>query len=122
MPLSADVEFLDELTKRFPQLAEDYEIHVENNGIPLPLVFFDDVTLAVVAAYEGTDLDYAESDWRGFLDFLDSAYPTAQLDVKEVIVTSFLLQLPWPEQPGYGIVDHLGPVLTQKFREVRPGG
>ena len=120
--MSADVAFLDEIAKRFPQLAEDYEIHVENNGIPLPHVFFADVTRAVLAAYEGTDPDYAELDWQGFLKFLDSLYPTAPIDVKDVIVTSFLLQLPWPTQPGYAVVDHLGPVLTQKFREVRPGG
>ena len=116
------IEFTRRLVEAFPALEEDYEIHVENNAIPLPHVFFADATRAVVAAYAGTDPDYAELDWRGFLDFLDSRYPGAQAGVKEVIVTSFLLQLPWPAQPGYGIVDHLGPALVQKFREVRPGG
>lgn len=122
MHVSADVEFPAELTKRFPQLAEDYEVHVENNGGPLPHVFFGDVTEALVDAYKGTNPEYAELDWQSLLDFLDRLYPTAQLGVKEVIVTSFLLDLPWPAQSGYGIVGHLGPVLTEKFREVRPGG
>ncbi|MDO0933779.1 hypothetical protein QQY66_19585 [Streptomyces sp. DG2A-72] len=37
----------------------------------------------------------------------------------EVIVTSFLYQLPYKHEPGYGVVEHLGPLLSAKYRELR---
>lgn len=125
--VSDAVDFLDRLVERFPELAEDYEDRVENNGGALPHVFFGDVTDAVVAAYchdaeGGKETEYARLDWRGLLGFFEETYPAAPLRVKEVIVTSFLLDLPWPKQPGYGLAGCLGPVLAGKFAEVRPGG
>jgi len=120
--MTSAADFLHDLAGRFPQLAEDYECHVENNGGPLPHVFFWDVIQAVVHAYNGTDACHADLDWRGLLQYLEEVYPTAPLTVKEVIVTSFLEYLPWPAEPGYPIVAELGPVLGEKFRQVRPAG
>jgi hypothetical protein len=120
--VSADVDFLLQLVERFPQLAEDYEIHVENNGGPLPHLFFWDVTQAIVDAYTNNGVEYADLDWRGLLDFLEEVYPTAHLDVQKVIVTSFLMNLPWPGEPGYGLVELLGPALAKMFVQVRPSG
>ena len=120
--MSADVDFLRNLVGHFPQLEEDYECHVENNRGPLPHLFFWDVTQAVMHAYNGTDADYADLDWRGLIQYLEEIYPTAPLEVKTVIVTSFLEDLPWPAEPGYAIVAELGPVLAEKFRQVRPAG
>jgi hypothetical protein len=126
--VSDAADFLERLVQRFPQLGEDLEVHVENNGGALPHVFFGlDVTPAVVEAYrcdtEGREAgEYAELDWRGLLGFFEEVYPAAPLPVKEVIVTSFLMDLPWPHEPGYGLVGCLGPVLAWKFVQVRPGG
>jgi hypothetical protein len=122
LPVIAGVDFLRNLVGRFPQLEGDYECHVEDNGYPLPHVFFWDVTMAVTHAYNGTDAHYADLDWRGLLLYLKETYPTAPLEVKEVIVTSFLLNLPWAAEPGYAIVAELGPALDEKFRQVRPAG
>ena len=116
-------EFLERLVGAFPQLAEDYEIHVENEGDALAHVFLSiDVVPAAVAAYNGEDGDYHDLDWQGLLQYLDEVYPTSDPYVQEAVVTSFLMDLPWPTEPGYGITDHLGPVLKEKFREVRPSG
>jgi hypothetical protein len=120
--VTGDVDFLRDLVERFPQLGEDYQCHVANNGGPLPHVFFWDVTTAVMHAYNGTDAYYAGLDWRGLLEYLEEVYTAAPLEVKQVIVTSFLFSLPWPAESGYAIVAELGPVLAEKFRQVRPGG
>jgi hypothetical protein len=99
---------------------------VENNGEALPHVFFGiDVANGIVAAYRGVEFDgdrYDDLDWSGLLRYLDEVYSPAPLVVKQVIVTSLLLQLPWPHEAGYEIVSHLGPVLAPKFAEVRPYG
>ena len=42
--------------------------------------------------------------------------------VTEVIGTSFLFSLPWPDQPGYGLVDQPGPAMSARFDLVRPSG
>ena len=120
--MTVGVDFLRNLVGRFPQLEEDYECHVEDNGDPLPHVFFWDVTKAVMHAHNGTDAHYDDLDWRGLIQYLEETYPTAPLEVKEVIVTSFLMNLPWPAEPGYAIVAELGPALAEKFRQVRPAG
>jgi hypothetical protein len=120
--VAADVDFLRSLVGRFPQLEEDYECHVENNDGPLPHVFFWDVTQAVMHAYNGTRADYAGLDWRGLIGFMEVMYPTAPTEVKTLIVTSFLFNLPWPSESGYTIVTELGPVLAEEFRQVRPAG
>lgn len=122
LPVTADVDFLHDLVERFSQLSGDYEAHVENNGGPQPHVFFWDVTMAVMHACNGTDAYYADLDWRGLIQYLEEIFPMAPLEVKKVIVTSFLYNLPWPAQPGYAFVTELGPVLAEEFRQVRPAG
>jgi hypothetical protein len=56
------------------------------------------------------------------LQYLEDAYPEVPIEVKQIIATSFLLDLPWPDEPGSGIAAGLGSVLTVKFGEVRPAG
>ncbi|HEV2636323.1 MAG TPA: hypothetical protein VGX23_14320 [Actinocrinis sp.] len=116
-------EFFERLVAVFPQLAEDYEIHVENEGQVLAHVFLSiDVVPAALAAYSGQDGDYQDLDWRALLTYLDDTFPTADPYLQKAIVTSFLMDLPWPTEPGYGIIEHLGPVLAAKFHEARPAG
>jgi hypothetical protein len=116
-----DIRFLEELVAAVPEFGELYEIHVENNGEPLPHVFFGlDVTPAVVDSYLGKDPE--APDWRATLEFLERQLGRGIPDVTEVIVTSFLDQLPYKQEPGYGVVEHLGPLLSAKYRELRPWG
>lgn len=120
--MGPDVELLHDLVERFPQLAEDYEIHLAESGEPLAHVFFWEVTQAVVHAYNGDDARYVDLDWRALVRYLDQIFPTAPREVEKVIVTSFLLYLPSPTEPGYSIVGELGPALAERFKLVRPGG
>ncbi|MFI7548039.1 hypothetical protein, partial [Actinoplanes sp. NPDC049599] len=41
-------------------------------------------------------------------------------DVDEVLVTSFLDMLPWPNQPGHGLADQLPDRLRTRFDLLRP--
>ena len=125
--MSEDTDFLRRLVERFPELGKEYTAHVANNGGALPHVFFERVTRAAVAAYccdveGGRAGEYARLDWRGLVGFFEETYPAAPLPVKELIVTSFLMDLPGAREPGYGLVGRLGPVLAWKYVQVRPGG
>jgi hypothetical protein len=149
--MTDSIDFLGRLVERFPELGKDYAAHVVDNGGALPHVFFGRVTDAVVAAYccdaegakvgESADNHSADNhsadnhsaressadgdaalDWRAVLGFFEETYPVAPLPVKELIVTRFLMDLPWPREPGYGLTVWLGPVLAWKFVQVRPGG
>ncbi|WP_060887422.1 DUF7674 family protein [Streptomyces caniscabiei] len=116
-----DVRFLEELVAAVPEFGELYEIHVENQGEPLPHVFFGlDVTPAVVGSYLGRDPE--ARDWRATLKFLERQLGRGIPCVTEVIVTSFLDQLPYRHEPGHEVVEHLGPILSAKYRELRPSG
>ncbi|MHA5049545.1 hypothetical protein [Streptomyces sp. SD15] len=56
------------------------------------------------------------------MEFLERQLGHGIPDVTEVIVTSFLCQLPYKHEPGHGVVEHLGPLLSAKYRELRPSG
>lgn len=114
-------EFVRAFVERFPVLQPDYEDHLEAMGELLPHVIFgigEGFTDRIVEAYlreEGGDLD-----WRGVLDFLDDCFDRGDRGVDEVLVTDFLLRLPWRAQPGYGLIDQLPERLRARFDLVRP--
>ncbi|WP_326728879.1 hypothetical protein OG478_22145 [Streptomyces phaeochromogenes] len=115
-----DIRFLEELVAAVPEFGELYEIHVENNGEPLPHVFFGlDVTPAVVDSYLGKDPE--GPDWRATLEFLEEQSELQVPAITEVIVTSFFDNLPFRGEPGHGIVEHLGPVMAAAFRRAGQG-
>jgi transcriptional regulator with XRE-family HTH domain len=91
-------------------------------GVQIGLGDVERFQASVMHAHNDTDAHYADLDWRGQIQYLEETYPTAPLEVKEVIVTSFLMNMPWPAEPGYAIVAELGPALAEKFRQVRPAG
>lgn len=116
------VAFVERLVARFPALAEDYECHIANNGETLAYVFTGmELMDAVVGAYLD-DEEYQDLDWAAVLDYLDGEYATAGPEARSVLVTSFVLDLPFSHQPGYGLVAHLGPQLAQAFAKHRPLG
>jgi hypothetical protein len=76
---------------------------------------------AVVGAYLG-EREYQDLDWAAVLDDLDEEYATGGPEARSVLVTSFVLDLPFGHEPGYGLVAHLGPRLAQAFAKHRPLG
>lgn len=119
--MGEDIRFVEELVARIPEFGELYENHLFNmGGETLPHVFFGDVTHATVDSYLGTDPD--APDWRVTLRFLEEQFERQVTEITEVIVTSFLDHLPFRGEPGHGIVEHLGPLMARKYRELRPTG
>jgi hypothetical protein len=118
------IEFTRRLVEAFPVLEEDYEDHVANNfGETLPHLFASmELMDAVVGSYLGHE-EYRALDWAAVLAYLDRQYVEEQdSEVRNVIAVSFVEDLPNRDEPGYGIVEHLGPNLARLFAKIRPGG
>ena len=107
-------EFTRRPVEAFPALEEDYEDHVANNGETLPHLFASmELMDAVVGAYLGRE-EYRELDWAAVLAYLDKQLAEEEdLQVRGMILASFVEDLPSRGEPGHGIVDHLGPHLAQ---------
>ncbi|MFB7276629.1 hypothetical protein ACFCZV_05935 [Streptomyces hydrogenans] len=116
---TAGVQLVHDLLVHVPAFRSAYESHVFRQGGVLPHVFFWDVVQGTVRSYLTEE---AEPDWRRTLDFLEERSSRGDTAVDEVIVTSFLGDLPSPTEPGHGIVQQLGPVMAAKFVRIRPGG
>jgi hypothetical protein len=103
-----------------PVVAELYEWHVENNDGLLPHVFFGELRKAAVDAHLGVPDE--DLDVEAFLRSLERHYHPDDEAARGVVLTSFLVDLPFPGQPGHDIADRLGPVLRAEFELVRPHG
>ncbi|MFJ1563298.1 hypothetical protein [Streptomyces erythrochromogenes] len=113
------VQLVRDLAQAIPGFDELLELHMDNErGEILDHVFFWTVTQETVSSFLGGE----ETDWRLTLRFLEEQHARNVHDVTVVITTSFLLNLPWPGRPGYGLVDHLGPTMRARFAAVRPSG
>ena len=115
------IEFVRHLVEAFPALEEDYEDHVFNNGgETLPHVFaFMELMDAMVGAYLGQE-EYRELDWVAVLAYLDRQLAEGAPEVRGVIVTSFVDDLPSRDEPGHGLVEHLGPHLARAYAQKWP--
>ncbi|CAM5395990.1 hypothetical protein GCM10010222_05210 [Streptomyces tanashiensis] len=125
--LTSSVQLVSDLVTRIPEFRGVYETHVFHQGGVLPHVFFWDVVqdtvrsfLAEVSAEASGEVPVA--DWRRTLAFLEEQSARGVLGIDEVIVTSFLGDLPSPQEPGHAIVEQLGPVMAAKFVRIRPLG
>ncbi|WP_369146230.1 hypothetical protein [Streptomyces sp. R44] len=114
------VQLVSDLVTRIPEFRGVYETHVFHQGGVLPHVFFWDVVQDTVRSFLGEAPGAA--DWRRTLDFLEEQSARGVLGIDEVIVTSFLGDLPSPQEPGHAIVEQLGPVMAAKFVRIRPLG
>ncbi|MFD3453684.1 hypothetical protein ACFWVC_16065 [Streptomyces sp. NPDC058691] len=116
--MDQDVQFVRDFVAGVPGFEDLYDAHVFNEDGTLPIVFFWGVVQETVPSFLGGD---TESDWRATLRFLENRL---QRDVPEVTrtIALFLYYLPWPDQPGCGLVDHLGPTMSAKFAVMRPSG
>ncbi|MFK0210277.1 hypothetical protein [Streptomyces sp. NPDC090298] len=127
--LTSSVQLVSDLVTRIPEFRGVYETHVFHQGGVLPHVFFWDVVQDTVRSFLGEASEASEAseapgvpDWRSTLAFLEEQSARGVLGIDEVIVTSFLGDLPSPQEPGHAIVEQLGPVMAAKFVRIRPLG
>ncbi|MEU8621822.1 hypothetical protein [Streptomyces sp. NPDC048623] len=118
--LTPGVQLVGDLVARVPGFRDAYDAHVFRQGCVQPHVFFWDVVQGTVRAFLGDE--GSAVDWRCTLDFLEEQSRRGEAGVDDVIVTSFLGDLPHAHEPGYGIVGELGPVMAARFLRLRPGG
>ncbi|MFH8577715.1 hypothetical protein OHB11_14185 [Streptomyces zaomyceticus] len=114
------VQLVSDLVTRVPAFRGVYENHVFHQGGVQPHVFFWAVVQDTVRSFLGEDP--AAADWRHTLAFLEEQICRGVLGIDEVIVTSFLGDLPSPQEPGHAIVHQLGPVMSARFVRIRPLG
>ncbi|MFJ3900797.1 hypothetical protein [Streptomyces sp. NPDC090025] len=114
------VQLVSDLVARVPEFRPVFDAHVFRQGDVQPHVFFWDVVQGTVGAFLG-EADCAV-DWRRTLEFLEEQSGRGETCVDDVIVTSFLGDLPHPHEPGHAIVGQLGPVLAARFLRLRPTG
>ncbi|MFI0984270.1 hypothetical protein [Streptomyces exfoliatus] len=115
------VRLVSDLVARIPEFRDVYEDHVFRQGVVQPHVFFWDVVQDTVRSFLG-EAPATAADWRRTLAFLEEQSCRGILGIDEVIVTSFLGDLPSPHEPGHAIVQQLGPVMAAKFVRIRPLG
>ncbi|MGW6981811.1 hypothetical protein ACWGE1_20590 [Streptomyces sp. NPDC054932] len=113
------VRFVEDLVARVPGFEDAYECHVFNEHRVLPHLFLWDVLQDTVASYLGEGMPEGP-DWRQVLAFLEEETQRCAPGAIEVIVTSFLHDLPYPGEAGYGIETHLGPALKGRYLRLRP--
>jgi hypothetical protein len=114
-----DVALVRELVAAVPEYEDLYEVHEFNNHGVAPHVFFWDMTQEALESF--ADDQGPDAVWRRTIAFLENRLGRSK-EADTVIGTSFLYSLPWPNTPGYEIVEDLGPKLRKMFDEVRPGG
>ncbi|WP_221357109.1 hypothetical protein [Streptomyces beigongshangae] len=116
--MERDVQLVRDLVAAVPGFEDLLEAHVFNEDGVLPDLFFWDVVQETVASF----LEGDETDWRVTLRFLEEQFRLGDPEVARVITTAFLFSLPWPGQPGYGLVERLGPAMSTRFTAIRPSG
>jgi len=117
--MKAAEKFCEQLSRDLPGFEGLHSAHLENMGKLLPHVFFGiDVVQATIDSF--LKVPGEESDWRLMLSYLEDKFAQHIREINEVIVTSFLDQLPYKGQPGADIVRSLGPQMKAKLAELRP--
>jgi hypothetical protein len=112
----ATIFFVEGIANRFPSVRELLREHVEDNDEIIPHVFFGDLTRHLTALYKlQTKGDSnAASELRGILDDLENGYVLGDSDIQELIVVSFLENLPAPGEEGAELREMVGPNLKNE--------
>jgi hypothetical protein len=118
--MARDVQLVADFIAAVPGFEDIYTSHLDDNEVVLPHVIFWDITQEIVASFLREDSD--PPTWRDALEFLEERFTLNVPEMNKVIVTSFLGLLPYPGQPGYDIINRLGPTLKRRFDLIRPRG
>nr|WSX54075.1 hypothetical protein OG409_37265 [Streptomyces sp. NBC_00974] len=116
---AAGVQLVEDLVAQVPGFEDAYECNLFNEHEVLSHVFFWDVVQDTVRSYLAQG-DPDGPDWRRVLAFLEEETRRRVPGAIEVIVTSFLYNLPYERQPGHGIEAHLGPAMKERYLQLRP--
>jgi hypothetical protein len=105
--------FSGALCYRFPILMPLLQEHLDDYNGLLPHVLMGDVTRWVVQRFRA---DASDETLRQVLDFIESAFESAQGEDRQIIAASFLENLPRAGQEGAGVRALLGPALQDHLR------
>lgn len=111
---AVDVELVGALVHRVPELSPLLQEHLDDYDGLLPHVFMGDVTRWVVERFRADPSDINLSE---VLAFVESWLQGAEDDeAKELILASFVENLPGRKEDGGGVRDALGPGLRGQLR------
>ncbi len=121
--MEASEQFARELANEFDYFRDQLEGYLDDGNDGFAYVFLAvEVAPELLAAYVASKTGAAvELDWWALLVFLDDWFGRDDPNVDNVIRASFLLQLPYPGQPGSEIVEELPEGLGRGLRIVRTG-
>ncbi len=105
-----DVAFVGDLAYRVPALMPALQEHLDDYDSLLPHVFMGDVSRWVVERYCATPDD---QDLHALLDFIESTFETLGNEDRELIMASFLENLPRTGESGAGVWELIGPTLRE---------
>lgn len=107
---AAEVAFVGALIHRFPTLAPILQEHLDDYDGLLPHVLMADITRWVVEHFRTVG---QEGLLREVLGFIEASFEAAQEHERELIIASFLENLPRAGEEGAALRDRLGPALRQ---------
>jgi len=115
----AQLAFIDELVRAVPDLRPVWRAHVEDWDEVLTHIFLADVRRTAQRWFDSQRED-DRAALAALLDHLDESVDTDP-QVRELVATGFVEDLPYPGEPGDGIVDLLGPKLRAEYARQRRG-
>lgn len=108
-----------DFVRAFPYFDDICASHSFADGVVLPHVFFSMVLDEVVAHYLEPSPKF---DRSAVFAFLERCLEGGQVEVVEVVTTSFVDDLPWPGQENSDIANELPPLLAREYSRSHPGG
>jgi hypothetical protein len=116
------ISFVKRVGARFPGLAPLLAEHTKDNfGQILPHVFLGELTrytLSLLATADSGRNVPAARELRELLDVLEHTFASGDQKMRELIVASFLENLPRPGEQGSQIRTMLGTELSRQLREL----
>ena len=110
-----DVALLGTLCCRFPTFMPMLQEHLDDYDGLLPHVLMGEITRWVVQRFL---IDSSDPTLRQVLDFIEKAFEGADARNRELIIASFLENMPRVGQNGAGVRLLLGPALRDQLQQI----
>jgi hypothetical protein len=109
-----------EIAGRLPAVQALLDEHVKDNlGDILPHVFLGNLTRYILSLLPGADAGLsADRSLRELLDHLEASFESGGPEVQELIVVSFLENLPASSEVGSEIREMMGPNLSRELKQI----